>query len=838
MIHQADGAVVIQVEAPEDSTAQADLDFSLLTFPPEFRKAIRQSFLTGAAVEIHPHELEVPAGAGPYMPFCEQALSGCPLNMEMSLLNGRRLYVALNWMIDDGSPMVSVRATDITEQRRKEELEASQQSQREIDRIIEQSETARRIRDSEERYRASFEQAAVGILHTSLQGRILRCNRTFADMLGFAPEELTGLSFQEITPPGDRPPGRSAFEQLISGEVANASFEKRYVRKDGTLTWVHLTITAQRDSERRPIHFITMVQDINARKQAEDQLTVAQESLRKSEERYRTAFQMTMDAVALNRMDDGRYLDCNLAFLSVTGYTREEVIGRTSVELGMWADPSDRLKMIEMVQETGVCRNFEAQFRKKNGDFLWGMMSATLMDLDNQPCLLSITRDMSEAKTAENEIKRLAYYDPLTGLPNRRMLIEKLRQALTYDRRNSRKRALLFVDLDNFKTLNDTLGHHVGDLLLQEVAHRITSCIRDTDTAARIGGDEFVVVLENLSESQEESASQAKQVAEKILTRIAEPHTLSQRESVSTSSIGITVFGYGTESGTQVLQQADIAMYQAKAAGRNTIRFFAPALQAAVNARACLEEEIRLGIRENQFCLWYQPQVDGGRIVGAEALLRWNHPWRGVLGPIEFIPLAEETGLIVPLGRRVIEQACIQAAAWAAIPGSTPIPIAVNVSARQFRQPDFVSHILETLRATGAEAANLKLEITESMLVDNLEETVAIMKTLKTHGLRFSLDDFGTGYSSLAYLKRLPLDQLKIDRSFVRDIMVNATNGALAQAIISLARALGLMVIAEGVETDEQRALLSRFGCDCYQGFLFSKAVPAADFDALLNVCS
>jgi EAL domain-containing protein (putative c-di-GMP-specific phosphodiesterase class I) len=279
-------------------------------------------------------------------------------------------------------------------------------------------------------------------------------------------------------------------------------------------------------------------------------------------------------------------------------------------------------------------------------------------------------------------------------------------------------------------------------------------------------------------------------------------------------------------------------MYQAKAAGRNTIRFFAPALQAAVTARACLEEEVRLGIRENQFCLWYQPQVDGGRIVGAEALLRWNHPRRGVLGPIEFIPLAEETGLIVPLGRRVIEQACIQAAAWAGVPGSAPIPIAINVSAVQFRQSDFVSHILETLKATGADAANLKLEITESMLVDNLEETVAIMKTLKTHGLRFSLDDFGTGYSSLAYLKRLPLDQLKIDRSFVRDIMVNATNGALAQAIISLARALGLVVIAEGVETDEQRAHLSRLGCDCYQGFLFSKAVPAADFEALLSTTS
>ena len=473
-------------------------------------------------------------------------------------------------------------------------------------------------------------------------------------------------------------------------------------------------------------------------------------------------------------------------------------------------------------------------FRKKNGDTLWGMMSASVMDVDGQRCLLSVTRDLSEAKTAEDEIKRLAYYDPLTGLPNRRMLLERLRQALTQGGRSTRKRALLFVDLDNFKTLNDTLGHHVGDMLLQEVAHRITSCIRETDMAARIGGDEFVVIVGNLSEDPEEAATQAGLVGEKIQARISEPYTLAQRECINTSSVGITVFGYGSESASQILQQADIAMYQAKAAGRNAIRFFVPSLQAAVNARACLEEEIRAGIRDRQFCLWYQPQVNGSRIVGAEALLRWNHPRRGVLGPGEFISVAEESGLIVQLGRMVIEDACRQAAAWAGAAAGPAIPIAVNVSARQFRQPDFVSHILNTLARTGAPPVSLKLEITESMLVDSIEDTVSIMKTLKTHGLQFSLDDFGTGYSSLAYLKRLPLDQLKIDRSFVRDILVNATNSSLAQAIISLARALGLLVIAEGVETHEQRDLLSRLGCDCYQGFLFSKAVTATDFEKLL----
>lgn len=826
---------VFRASAPGTCDSPAAIEPSLIILHRAFQDAIRESIITGAAVEVTPEGLALPNSDGQFRQFCDRALAGCPVSMEFSLLDGRRLSVSLNWMVSQKSAVVGVRATDITEEKRREETEAAERCQREIDRMIEHSEAERQLRDSEERYRASFEQAAVGILHTSFQGRIIRCNRQFGEMLGYAPEELVGRSFQEITRPGDQPPSRSFFERMISGELPTASFEKRYVRKDGNLIWVNLTITTQRDSEGSPLHFITMVQDINARKAAEQQLAAAQESLRKSEERYRTAFQMTMDAVALNRVADGAYVDCNLAFQNMTMYRQDEVLGLTSLELGIWADPLDRARMLDIVKSGRVCRNMEAQFRKKNGDIFWGMMSASTMDVDGEPCVLSVTRDMSEAKMAETEIKRLAYYDPLTGLPNRRMLLERLERALSHDRHNSRKRALLFVDVDNFKTLNDTLGHHIGDLMLQEVAHRITSCIRETDTAARIGGDEFVLMLEGLSESQEEAASQARQIAEKILSRIAEPYALSGRECISTSSIGITVFGYGKENGTQILQQADIAMYQAKAAGRNAIRFFAPALQAAVSARACLEDEIRRGLREHQFALWYQPQVDAGRIVGAEALLRWNHPQRGVLGPVEFIPLAEETGLIIPLGRMVLEQACQQAADWAVLAGSDSIPIAVNVSARQLRQPDFVGHVLETIARTGARPENLKIEITESMLLDNLEETVAIMQTLKTHGLQFSLDDFGTGYSSLAYLKRLPLDQLKIDRTFVRDILVNTTNGALAQAIISLARALGLLVIAEGVETDEQLALLSRLGCDCYQGFLFSKAVPAAEFEALVK---
>jgi diguanylate cyclase (GGDEF)-like protein/PAS domain S-box-containing protein len=690
------------------------------------------------------------------------------------------------------------------------------------------------MHNGEDRYRATFDQAAVGILHTSLQGRILRCNECFARIVGYSREELVDSDFQEITPPEDQGSGKVVAMRLLKGEVATAHFEKRYVRKDGTLTWVMLTISIQHDHEGHPLFFLTLVQDINARKQAEELLAAAQEALRISEERYRMAFKMSLDSINLNSLSDGRYVDCNKAFFDATGYTPEEVIGRTSIELNIWADPEDRQTLASMVREHGVCRNFEARFRKKSGETLWGLMSASVIELEGEPCILSITRDISDGKAAEDEIRHLAFYDALTELPNRRLLLERLRQALAASKRNGRQQALLFVDLDNFKTLNDTLGHPIGDLLLREVGHRLASCIRSVDTAARVGGDEFVVILDDLSELPEEAASRAKIVAEKILSRLSEPYALTGRECLSTSSIGITIFGDRNEGTSEILQQADIAMYQAKAAGRDSIRFFAPELQAAVNARALLEDELRQGIRSRQFVLWYQPQVERGQVIGAEALLRWNHPTRGILAPAAFIALAEDTGLILPLGSQVLEEACRQIAVWGKNAATASLSVAVNVSARQFRQSDFVAQVLTVLEQTGADPRRLKLEITESLLVENLDETIAIMTELKSHGVEFSLDDFGTGYSSLAYLKRLPLDQLKIDRAFVRDMLADAASSAIAQAIVSLSRAMSLSLLAEGVETEEQRVRLAGLGCEAYQGYLFSPPVPPERFELLL----
>ena len=435
---------------------------------------------------------------------------------------------------------------------------------------------------------------------------------------------------------------------------------------------------------------------------------------------------------------------------------------------------------------------------------------------------------------AKKTIENLAFYDPLTELPNRRMLLDRLRMSLASSTRSLRLRAILFVDLDKFKEVNDSFGHQAGDLLLRETAQRLTSSTRKADTVARLGGDEFVVMLEELSEVPAEAAAQAKKIAEKILAGLSRPYQLADHQCFITSSIGITVIVNREESMDEVLRQADIAMYQAKAAGGNTLRFFEPALQSAVNDRAAMEEELRAAVREKQFLLYYQPQVDRGVVTGVEALLRWNHPQRSILLPGEFIPLAVETGLILPLGEWMLESVCAQIAAWANAEETAHIAIALNISNRQIRQPDFVERVLAILERSGANPNNLMLEITEELLLNNVDDMIAKMTELSRHGVRFSLDDFGTGYSSLSYLRRLPLDQLKIDKSFVLSLFKDVASGQIVQTIISLSRALDLPVIAEGVETEEQREFLAAPGCHAYQGDLFSPPLPLQELEKLL----
>ena len=445
--------------------------------------------------------------------------------------------------------------------------------------------------------------------------------------------------------------------------------------------------------------------------------------------------------------------------------------------------------------------------------------------------------DVTDLHRASAEIEILAFYDPLTSLPNRRLLLDRLGQAVAAVTRSGGLGAVLFLDLDHFKMLNDTQGHEVGDELLREVAQRLQACVRDSDTVARLGGDEFVVILTDLSHDSQEAAAQARRMGEKLLFSLHQPYTLGNHVHHGSSSIGATLFGQAHQSAAELLKQADIAMYQVKGQSGNGLCFFDPQMQTLIIRRAQLEADLQLALALEQLTLHYQPQfARDGCIIGAEALLRWQHPERGMVSPAEFIPVAEESGLIVPIGQWVLRTACQQLAAWQ-LQGDAQhaaLELAVNVSARQFRQRDFVQQVIEVMQETGIRPHLLKLELTESLVLDNVDDTIAKMHQLRTKGVRFSVDDFGTGYSSLAYLSRLPLHQLKIDQSFVRNLGLHPNDDVIVQTIIGMAANLGLEVIAEGVETLEQKEGLERYGCVLYQGFLLGRPMPIAQLEEQL----
>ena len=685
--------------------------------------------------------------------------------------------------------------------------------------ITERRQAEDAVRLSEERFRTTFEQAPVGIVLVGLDGCILSSNARFADIVGYPLEEVPGLNVRQVTAPEDLAARIDDIGHVARGTRTFHTSERPYLRKDGSLIWARSTVSLQRDSEGRPLRLIALVEDISARRTAE--------------ERYRTIFQTSQDGIAITRISDGKCIDANSALLDLLGYECDGFLGRTTSELNLWVDPNERTEWVGELKGAATFRNMSVRLRKKNGDVFWSLLSSSLIQIEGDDCILTVVHDISAAMAAEEKISSLAFYDSLTGMPNRRLVSERLRQAVAADSRTNRNGGLMFIDVDHLKTLNDTLGHKAGDLLLQEVARRLITCVREGDTVGRFAGDEFVVILHDLSENAEEAAAQLQAIAEKVIKAFHELFLIEGHEMVSSCSIGITLFGKHEDNADSILQQADIAMYQAKAAGRNAIRFFAPALQVSVNARAALEEDLRQAIRLNQFELFYQPQFDRDELVGAEALIRWNHPSRGVVPPDEFIPLAEETGLIFEIGNWVLETACTHIATLAQTEETACIAFAVNISAREFRQPDFIERVLSAVFSSNANPRNLKLELTESMLVDSLTDVIGKMTELKANGIKFSLDDFGTGYSSLSYLKRLPLDQLKIDRSFVHDMLDDDISRAIARTIISLSKAMGLSVIAEGVETEEQREFLAEHGCSSCQGYLFGRPVPFNEFREL-----
>lgn len=483
----------------------------------------------------------------------------------------------------------------------------------------------------------------------------------------------------------------------------------------------------------------------------------------------------------------------------------------------------------ETLRAKAVFRSLELQRQLPSGEPCWIVLSGTPR-YDGKGAFTGYRgagRDITQLKANEQRIEQLAYFDELTGLPNRCLLAQRLQLALQMLESPPRHGALIFIDLDNFKTINDVQGHEVGNLLLQQVAQRLTESVRDIDTVARIGGDEFVVLLKELSAYAGEATFQADGTGKAIMARLNQPYEILGQTFHSTPSIGVALFNDPLKSGGDLLKRADMAMSHAKAAGRNLMRFFDPGMETVASALAALEAELRQGLQRGELRLHFQPVVDElSRLSGVEALVRWQHPQRGLLLPCEFIDLAEKTGLIMPLGRWVLEAACQQLVEWSGHEATRDLSMAVNVSARQFHQPDFVTQLLDLLRRTQANPYRLKLELTESLLLADMADAVRKMTELRAIGVSFALDDFGTGYSSLSYLKTLPLDQLKIDQSFIRDVLTNPNDAAIVRSILALAHSLDLTSLAEGVETEGQHQFLLDNGCWAFQGHLFGKSEP------------
>ena len=649
---------------------------------------------------------------------------------------------------------------------------------------------------------------------------------------------IAGFEQQEWVDPeralsGILPEDRHAFTRVRKGQEAALDVEYRWRRPDGEVRWMRSRVQRTLPRDGVPV-VMGVVQDVTEEHRAAEQLREQLLFIQRIASRipgfiyeYRlhnsgaTSVQYISDAVR-----------------DLMGVEPHEVTADYGV-LMQRVLPED-LPYVNRSAMASVRKlvpwQCEYRVRMPDGSVRWHMSNAIPhREPDGSVLSHGFTMDITDRKRAEQEIERLAFYDALTGLPNRRLLLDRLQRNIATCQRARTLGALLFIDLDNFKDLNDTLGHDVGDQLLSQVAARLTATVRESDTVARFGGDEFVVMLETLDPATHLAAAQAETVANKLLAHLNLPFELDGTQHYSTPSIGITLFGDERLSVDELLKRADLAMYQAKAAGRNTQRFFDPDMQAAVNARSHLEADLRQGLARSEFFVHYQPVVDHkGKLLGAEALLRWRHPQRAMVSPGEFIPLAEQTGLILPLGQFVLQTACQQLQLWSRQPETAQLSISVNVSARQFRQAGFVAEVLNTLRAHGADATKLKLELTESLLLGDIEDTIARMAQLKNEGVGFALDDFGTGYSSLSYLKRLPLDQIKIDQSFVRDVLADPNDAAIVRTILALARSLDLRVVAEGVETTGQLAFLRLHGCEEFQGYLFGRPAPVEDIDALL----
>jgi len=686
-----------------------------------------------------------------------------------------------------------------------------------------------RLNASEEKFATLFQGSPDPICVSRIRdGSFLEINPSFSTTFGWQPAEIVGRTAPEIGFWRDER-RRQALYARLNAERSLENAEAEFLSRNGEA--IICVVSSRFIRVERRLCIITTFRDITKRKQAEA-------ALRASEAKFAKAFRASPDAITITERASGRFIEVNEGFCRLSGYRMDEVIGRTAHELRVWPE-SQRQEIIEAIAREGRLSNREMRGQDRNGQIKHIEVSVEPIELDGMDCLLLTARDIGELKAAQAQVHHMAYHDPLTNLPNRALLMDRLTQHSALHKRHDLRGALLFLDLDHFKHINDSLGHPVGDAVLKMVTARLEASVRQEDTVARLGGDEFVVLLTGLTGRRSEVTRHVRQVAEKLRKLLAEPMQFEGHRLQVTPSIGIALIPDHGATPADLLKRADIALYRAKDAGRNAIQLFRSTMQEAASARLQLENELRQALLRNEFELHLQPQVDArnGQIIGAEALLRWQHPRLGLQTPAAFIQVLEEGALLPEVGSWVIDEACRIGADLIAdgLVDPAVFSLCINISPRQFRQNDFVERVVLALEKSRLPRRMMKLEITESIVIQHLDDTIAKMRRLRKLGVSFAMDDFGTGYSSLTYLKRLPVDLLKIDQSFVRDAIAEGNDAEIIRAIVAMASSLGLAVIAEGVEQQAQLDLLQRQGCHLYQGYLFSRPLPVASFRQLLE---
>ena len=715
-------------------------------------------------------------------------LDGTPVDVEVA---------AISFLVD-GRPAIQVVARDISERKAFEES----------------------LRQSEMRYRDLFENANDIVYTHDLEGRITSMNLSGLRATGYSLDEVLSMNIRELISPEDLDRANMQFRRKLEDETKATSYEIDVLAKDGRRIPVEVnTRLVFRDGKRVGVQGIA--RDVTERKS--------------NEARFRLLFERNLAGVFRSTVD-GRILECNDAMARIFGFERrEELIDATALDL--YFDAEDRNRYLQKLLKQRSLTNIELRMKRRDGRPVWVLENVSVLaspSRGDSEVIEGTIIDVTDRKTAQEQIEWQAYHDALTRLPNRLLFRDRITIALAHARRSERLSAVMFLDLDQFKLVNDTLGHTVGDGLLQAVADRLVNCVRAEDTVARMGGDEFTILLSDIGDRRAAST-----VAQKVLDSIGQPLEVDRHELFVTTSIGISMFPADGDDAETLLKNADRAMYRAKEAGRNNFQFVNAAAIDSAAERLTLERSLHHAFEREEFVVHYQPMIElaSGRVVGAEALIRWNHPDFGIMPPDDFIPIAEETRLIIPIGEWVLRTACRQMKAWHDS-GHPGLRIAVNLSPRQFQQRDLTTMIERVLGETGFPPDHLDLEITESTAMQNAELSLSIMKRLKEMGIRISIDDFGTGYSSLNYLKRFPIDTVKIDQDFVRDLGAESSDGAIISAVISMARALRLRVVAEGVETEEQLAFLQKEQCAEIQGFLYSRPVPAAEFERTLKLAT